>query len=280
MLLKIPGPPNGPTHLPNSHFSTNTLLELTFFIFHLREEGGIIYRNNVATEITQFLLNYMHICLNHTPTSTVSIYPSPPLSLSSFLSQASLSVPPSFLLSVPLSWPAPFHSLPWELSPCMSSVAIRRKGLDERCFSGPRPPHLWMETIEPFFMSRWPHTNTHPPNHTHTHCQETFYCPAAVRARTLHSHFRERVYYITKPLLLIAVFDCFNYCCGKDNITWVQVSSQVSWHSLQRLSLSQDHVQRWDVAKSKPNQSRMGPTCGDKLVFVWSNDQVKPFVVM
>lgn len=44
--------------------------------------------------------------------------------------------------------------------PCMSSVAIRKKGLDERCFSGPRPPHLWMETIELLFRSRWPHTYT------------------------------------------------------------------------------------------------------------------------
>lgn len=116
-------------------------------------------------------------------------------------------------------------------------------GLDKRCFSGPRPPHLWMETIELFFMSRWPHTCTN--------CQGTFQCPAAAKRPYAKLTFQETGILHNKAM--IAVFDCINYCCSQDNITWVQVNS---------MTRSKTGT-KGDVAKSKPSQSRIGIICGD-----------------
>lgn len=97
MLLKIPGPPNGPTHLPNSHFLTNTPLELTFFMFYLQTESECIQTNNVATK-TLALLDY-YICCNHTLFYTFSKYL--PLFLSFFHTS---SLRPLTLSLLPFRW--------------------------------------------------------------------------------------------------------------------------------------------------------------------------------
>lgn len=110
--------------------------------------------------------------------------------------------PLSFLFAeCPTQLASTFSLFAAGIVPCMSSVAIRRTGLDERCFSGPRPPHLWMETIELFFMSRWPHIHTLPGK-----------CPAAARPHTLNSRFKERVDYKKKARLLSLLWRMHHHC--------------------------------------------------------------------
>lgn len=93
------------------------------------------------------------------PTSALSVSHSSPLFFTLPLLDLCLCL--SFLFAeCPAQLASTFSLFAEGIVPCMSSVAIRKKGLDERCFSGPRPPHLWMETIELLFRTRWPHTYT------------------------------------------------------------------------------------------------------------------------
>lgn len=168
MLLKISGPPSRPRSAPRlTRFNKR---RLNFFSFHLRREGECIHRT--------------HVVLMTPPPSTYI-----PLFFHS-ASLRPLSLP--FFAECPVQLASTFSLFASGIVPCMSSVAIRRKGLDERCLSRPRPPSpLNGDNRAVLYVQM----TTHKYTHIHT-------LPGNCSSEGLCATHTFRVYYITKLQLL------------------------------------------------------------------------------
>ncbi|MED6259532.1 hypothetical protein ATANTOWER_024651 [Ataeniobius toweri] len=138
VLLKISNPPYGTSQLKKTNLQIHPLRFSTkqklFSYLHYFTLCGFKLKSNL-------LFNF----------SFISLYPLP-LLLQSFSPQVSCSTGQ--------------HLFSGGIVLCMSSVAIRRNGLDERCFSGPRTPSpLNDNNSTVLYVEVATHT------HTHTHRQ-------------------------------------------------------------------------------------------------------------
>lgn len=159
------------------------------------------------------MINSLPDCLCFSHTSTFAIYPT---RLSLFLSQASLSLSLSvfsFFAECPAQLASTFSLFASGIVPCMSSVAVRRKGFGwEVLFTSPRPPSpLNGDNRAVLYVQMTTH------KHTDTHMRTL---PGDRSTEGLCDKLTFEGMAILRNRAATASRDCVDDCFGQENVKW------------------------------------------------------------